>query len=360
MNSIPKISIIIPVYNALKYLSTCIASVKAQTMQDFEVFLVDDASTDGSGEECERLAGGDPRFHVIHAEKNSGCGLSNNVGLERASGEYLSFLDADDFIDKDALQVRYELAKKYDLDIVKGDSCRFTDEDTLYPLNHKHRHETNTDKNQIITDLHTLKDLSLRMFFVAPGSKSLDFPFKQVKVSCLYRRSMVEEHKLRFRSERELMCEDTLWVFQAFQNASSFGVVDHMVYYYRHSPNSISTRPRTDAIERIAANGEQLLPLVSEYVHPELAKSTVCGFGLNLIRGCLKPIFLSKAITKAEKKEWLKESKNHQYVKKLMTEYDWHRLPRMQRILLRAFFSGNYKLLSSLIRMREMIRVIKP
>ena len=96
----PAISVIVPVYNTKEYLERCVASLTMQTMSDLEICLIDDGSTDGSGELCDRLAAGDARIRVRH-KANEGQGIARNVGIEMATGTYVAFLDSDDYWDTD-------------------------------------------------------------------------------------------------------------------------------------------------------------------------------------------------------------------------------------------------------------------
>ena len=93
----PTVSVIVPVYNVRQFLPRCVKSLQAQTMDDFEVVLVDDGSTDGSSQLCDELALSDSRIKVLHKE-NGGASSARNYGIDNAEGEYLSFIDADDFI----------------------------------------------------------------------------------------------------------------------------------------------------------------------------------------------------------------------------------------------------------------------
>ena len=93
----PKISIIVPVYKAEKYLHRCVDSILAQTFTDFELLLVDDGSPDSSGTICDRYAAADPRVHVFH-KPNGGVSSARNLGIDNARGEWITFVDADDFI----------------------------------------------------------------------------------------------------------------------------------------------------------------------------------------------------------------------------------------------------------------------
>lgn len=98
----PKVSIIVPVYNVDRYLSECLDSIRSQTMQDWEAILVDDGSTDSSGIICEDYAAKDNRFRVIHKE-NGGAASAKNVGLDQVTGEYTAFLDSDDTVSSEWL-----------------------------------------------------------------------------------------------------------------------------------------------------------------------------------------------------------------------------------------------------------------
>ena len=108
----PKISIIIPVYNVKKYLVACLGSVLAQNYEDFEVIIIDDGSTDGSSEICDRYAKRHKNISVKH-QKNHGLSHARNEGIKRATGEYIMFLDSDDEITPDCLTYLYNLNRRY-------------------------------------------------------------------------------------------------------------------------------------------------------------------------------------------------------------------------------------------------------
>ena len=113
----PKVSVIVAVYNVAPFLSKCIASLKAQTLKDFEVILVDDGSTDNSGEICDTCAWEDNRFKVFH-QANGGVASARELGVEKASGEYLIHVDPDDWIEDDMLEELYGCAISETADVV--------------------------------------------------------------------------------------------------------------------------------------------------------------------------------------------------------------------------------------------------
>ena len=112
------VSVIIPVYKVEKYLERCVESVQKQTFQNLEIILVDDGSPDLCGAMCDEMAKTDPRIKVIH-KNNGGLSDARNVGIEMASGNYIVFVDSDDWLDLDMIALLYRVLKKYNADIAE-------------------------------------------------------------------------------------------------------------------------------------------------------------------------------------------------------------------------------------------------
>ena len=110
MNNVIKISIIIPIYNAANNLEGCLESVRCQSFQGYEVWLLQEGSTDRAGAICDRFAAEDARFHVIH-KANGGASAARNVGIEQAQGEWICFVDSDDTVEPDYLSALYSYAQ---------------------------------------------------------------------------------------------------------------------------------------------------------------------------------------------------------------------------------------------------------
>ena len=106
-----QISIVVPVYNVEQYLEKCVNSIINQTYKNLEIILVDDGATDSSGNMCDELAKSDNRIKVYHKE-NGGLSDARNYGVERATGEYIGFVDSDDYIDSEMYEKLYEAIKK--------------------------------------------------------------------------------------------------------------------------------------------------------------------------------------------------------------------------------------------------------
>lgn len=112
------ISIVLPVYNAEEYVRKCITAIQAQTYENWELVIIDNASTDTSLEICKEAAREDSRIQVFHQYKNKGVSGARNLGLERSSGEFITFIDADDWVKPDYLEVLLRTQKKYHADMV--------------------------------------------------------------------------------------------------------------------------------------------------------------------------------------------------------------------------------------------------
>lgn len=114
----PLISVIVPVYNTKAYLSRCVESIRAQSYRNLEILLVDDGSTDGSGEVCDEYVSKDDRIVVYHKE-NGGSSSARNLGLAKANGEFIGFVDSDDYIEPDMYALLREGIRKYDASVAQ-------------------------------------------------------------------------------------------------------------------------------------------------------------------------------------------------------------------------------------------------
>lgn len=122
---LPKVSIIVPVYNDEKFLKQCIESALQQTYQNIELILIDDGSTDQSFSICEQFRQQDQRVRLLH-KRNGGIASSRNAGLAMASGDLVTFIDDDDWLPKDAVERLYNLLQTHDADIAIGNFCLFS------------------------------------------------------------------------------------------------------------------------------------------------------------------------------------------------------------------------------------------
>lgn len=145
----PKISVIIPVYNTEKYLDKCIQSILNQTFGDFEIIAIDDGSTDSSLEILKKYEK-DQRFIIIHKE-NEGQAVARNIGIKKATGKYITFVDSDDYIDKNMLEDLYHLVQEKDADIAICDILKESEREKIVFKNYW---DVNIEKNKNMMTSH--------------------------------------------------------------------------------------------------------------------------------------------------------------------------------------------------------------
>ncbi|MDO5425570.1 MAG: glycosyltransferase [Eubacteriales bacterium] len=208
----PTVSIIVPVYNAENYLERCIESVLRQEYTDFEVLLVDDGSTDASGEICDRYAALDGRIRAIHKE-NTGVSETRNLALREAKGTYLQFLDSDDWITADATKLLVRAATEHHCDLVITDFYRVVGE--------RVSRKGDIEENRVLTKA----EFAERMM-----ENPADF-YYGVLWNKLYRRELVEKYGLSMDS-RISWCEDFMFNLEYLMHAETVFALQVPIYYY--------------------------------------------------------------------------------------------------------------------------------
>lgn len=219
-----KISVIIPVYNAEKYLGQCLDSLIGQTFSDFEIICVNDGSNDSSLDILNSYADKCDKIKIINIE-NSGPGPARNKGLDIASGDYITFVDADDWVDKKFLEILYASAIKTNADITECSLCSYYEAASIY----KNRDDIRKLKKYIKTADFTRvpRDKVISNLF------NLGFKTAWKK---LYKRELF--YHLRFKNY--LFAEDVLVVLEAYLKSKVFSYLPDILYYYRLRNASVS------------------------------------------------------------------------------------------------------------------------
>lgn len=220
----PKISLITPVYNVENYLPKCLDSILNQTFSDFEVFVVDDGSTDSSGAIADRYAKKDPRIKVIHKE-NGGAPSARNAGIEKATGDYLYFPDSDDWLSSDYLEDLYSTAVKTGADLViSGYTMEY------YESNKRQTYKVTTKdrffdgKNTVRNNLHGYFD---NMMMAVPWNK-------------LYSAKHIKDNNLRFP---DLKWDDLHFNMEVVRDINSVAISSSSGYhFFRSRPGSETTK----------------------------------------------------------------------------------------------------------------------
>lgn len=211
------ISVIIPVYNVEKYLRKCLESVCSQTYTNLEIIVVDDGSTDSSGEICDEYAERDSRIVVIH-KSNGGLADARNAGLDIATGQYIGFVDSDDWIECDMYEVLYTFCEKNELDLI---AARYIEE--------REEQENSVAYTGVFKIFSNYEMLRINVC----GDK--EYLITNSVWDRLYRRRLIED--MRFPVGK--CYEDTCYTAEVFLKAERCGYLDSGLYHYRIRNDSI-------------------------------------------------------------------------------------------------------------------------
>lgn len=243
-----KISVIVPVYNVGKYLEECMSHIINQTFTDIEIICINDGSTDDSPDILKEFAGRDDRIQIV-SQKNRGLGAARNRGIELSKGDYVYFMDGDDYLELTALEELYGLCEKYDLDFA------------MFKLNNFHEttKESITDeyysmpylKDRIgdnVFDYSDVEDIALRLAVNSPGN--------------FFRGEFVRN--LRF--PEGLLFEDNVFFTKALFEAERIYFYDKFLYNRRVREDSLSNKFSIGVLDTIDIS-DLLLDLTGEYGH---------------------------------------------------------------------------------------------
>ena len=231
-----KVSVIIPVYNVEKYLKKCLDSIINQTLKDIEIICINDGSTDSSLDILNDYAKKDKRFKIF-SQKNQGLGAARNAGLLLAKGDYIYFIDSDDYISTYCLEKLYNNALSNDSDLVINKIGRFTNEGEInysHPGFDLNQIFDNVDFNKFIFNYKDIKPYVLNKSFSA--------------WSKLYKKSFLDEYS-DFTFPVSIAYEDVLFHVKSLIRSSKISFLPEFVYYYRLSNKNSITHIESNALD---------------------------------------------------------------------------------------------------------------
>ena len=257
----PEVSVIIPVWNPGDGIRRCVASLRSQTLRDIEMIFVDDCGTDGAMDVVRVAVAEDPRIRIVTNAENVGPGISRNAAIDVARGEYLSFVDADDYVSPNFLEVLYTKAKSEGLDIVKGRN--------VYEL------EDGTEASH--ADLNELIRKGLQ------EGKSLFRLFTYQHQSAIYRRLLLEKYGIRYGTSRR--AQDDTFLLKVCHRAKRFGIEECAEYHFRERADSLMHEMHPRTLERLLlAFSEKIDYIVGDMLGEGCVTKYVSGQGGYLLR----------------------------------------------------------------------------
>jgi glycosyltransferase involved in cell wall biosynthesis len=256
----PKVSVIIPIYNVEKYLSRCLDSVCNQTLSDIEIICINDCSPDNSIDILNNRAKTDNRIKVIDFKQNQGVSVARNTGIEAATGEYIAFVDPDDYIDLDFYEKLYNKAIEENADIAKG------------------------DLKEILVD-NSIKTYGINKQINQHNDKVI---FRYSFTTAIYINKNIKKYNIRFNNKLNY-AEDLLFLSDNIKIANKVKVVDNIFYYYDRREDSADSdildgkkiKSACDAFKNILNNLNSI-----EYVNEQaysIAFEWLIGVGLSFL-----------------------------------------------------------------------------
>lgn len=275
----PKVSIIVPIYNVEKYLDRCVQSLLHQTLKDIEIILVDDGSPDNCPIMCDEYAKQDARIKVIH-KQNAGLGMARNSGIEIATGEYISFIDSDDYVGETMYEKLHSKAKQDNLEVCYCNVQNFDDNGNCGETVNRYDNDKFYSKEEI-------ELLSCHML-AAPISSSLLVEIPNIAWNGIYLMDRINNSRMRFKSERIFVSEDVLFHAEYLHLFKRIGWLNEkLVYHYLANSSSLThnfSMKKSIAILNMAKKISEVTP---KYCKDVDYKSCLHGYLLNLYSSSL-------------------------------------------------------------------------
>lgn len=347
----PKVSIIVPVYKVEKYLDRCVKSLVAQTLFDIEIILVDDGSPDNCPSMCDEWAKKDGRIKVIH-KQNEGLGFARNSGMDMAAGEYLGFVDSDDFVKEDMYEKLYLAAKKENADIAM---CGFLCVGGIMTERSGEERQINCFSEYTVFDGKEGVDRLMLDISGALPHEPEDSKYGFSSVKNIYLRSCIESNSVRFLSERKVMSEDVFFLLDFLACADRAVGIPGAYYCYCRNGGSLSKSYRADRFDRCC----EIIDGINERLDKRMPKEKTRIYTDRLFQAYARAALMQEiqfakesGTDKKELNRRLKEVCSSKRLKDTLKHYPWYRLPVTQ-----AAFAFTMRF--SLIRLQKLLVKLK-
>lgn len=339
----PVISIIVPVYNVEKYLDRCLKSLVSQSLKNIEIILVDDGSPDECPVLCDHYAASDNRIKVIH-KKNAGLGMARNSGLDVAIGDYVAFVDSDDFVELNMYEMLYYVAINEHADAVI--SGGFIDE----------RSDGTTYTNHIMKTVDVFdgntKQLALEMLGANPEFRR-DYTYEPSVCKGVYRRSVIINNQIRFHSEREIISEDYVFHLDLFQVTKKAVCVPDCYYHYCQNGVSLTKTYHEDRFRRNIEFYEYITKRLMELKYSPKDMQYADRMLLARARVAVSQISAHYRWNDCHLKQEILAICNENILKRILENYPIQKLPFKHRVFVLGMKTKSWKFLYFLSRLNN-------
>ncbi|SFO26667.1 Glycosyltransferase involved in cell wall bisynthesis [Pseudobutyrivibrio sp. UC1225] len=289
------VSIILPIYNVEKYLDRCMNSVLNQSYKNIEVIMVDDGAKDSCPEKCEDWAKKDSRVKVVH-KQNAGLGEARNTGLEYVNGEFVFFLDSDDYVSEDLVESCLRIQEEKDSDVVLYGFSRVDRDGNVYksnvPQSEKKHYVGEEIKNDVLPALLASKGKTVSGLWMSAWC-------------CMYKKATIDSINWEFVSERVIIAEDVYSLLQYYRAVNVVSIIDKPMYFYCDNDASLTHVYRPDRIDKINYFLRETLSKVEEYNYGSLIEECVCFLYSSFMIAALKMVVTADNASFIEKRKML-------------------------------------------------------
>ena len=314
------VNIIVPVYNVEKYLDKCINSLINQTYEQIEIILVDDGSKDYSGRLCDEWSKKSNKIKVVH-KKNEGLGMARNTGLDYAMGDYVMFIDSDDYLAGNVVEKLLEKLLSEKVDAAFTGMIRFTDKGILSEVDRKYKDITFRE-NELC------KTYMVEMAGTLPDEPIDSYLYMSVCTG-IYSMKVIRDYSIRFESERKMISEDFIFNIDYFSKAKGVTFIAENGYYYRINEDSITRTYNPKRFEMEIIFFEEINRKFSKILYPEIYELRVQRMFLGRVRTCI--LWVIKSVPKKKFQE-INRICNNEVVKSVMKTYPYKKNPFRQRV----------------------------
>lgn len=335
----PKFSIILPIYNTEKYLDRCMDSVLNQTYQDFEIIMIDDGSMDSSPQICDEYANKDSRVKVIH-KSNAGLGYARNTGLEISAGDYVLFLDSDDYISKETLKT--VLSR---IDETGAEICMF---DYFIKRDSGKELRKHSPLGRTVLEPPVIMDQVLLGMLASEPTYPSDTYISMSVWKFIYLRELLVNNNLRFSSERECVSEDIVFHLHVMPHVRKMCTIDQCLYYYCENGTYLSLTKKYDENKflKVKKLYDIQLDLLEQIGFLEKGRIRAQRRFLGNTRVCIKQIVMNNQLDKADKRDKIKRICNDNYLQIIINDYPWWKNPWRQKV---STFLLKHKMITTLL-----------